>query len=240
MTRNLRRVGPLVALAAVVSFLPSRIEAAPIGVAPGTAKQSVAVTASQNMGAANPGTLLATMTESFDIGGYVVGSVISAVYQNAAGFLDFYYQVVNTTLPGNQNSAISGMSGFNFGGATTSVGYYTGAGVFGGVFQNPFFFGPSWNAGIPRSADRSADGNEVHVWFGPPWGSTKIDPGEASAIVMIATNATTFGSGWATVQNGGPAALDTVRSFQVPEPMSAALALVGFAVLATARRRRQL
>jgi MYXO-CTERM domain-containing protein len=56
---------------------------------------------------------------------------------------------------------------------------------------------------------------------------------------MIATNATSFSSGWATVQNGGPGSIDTVKSFAVPEPMSAALALVGFAVLATARRRRK-
>lgn len=240
MTRILKRVAQFVALAAVVSLVPSQADAAPVLVAPGTAKQSVLITAAQDMGLANPGTLLASMTESFDIGGYVVGSVISAVYQNASGFLDFYYQVVNTTVPGNLNSAISGVAGFNFGGATTSVGYYSNAGVFGGVFQNPFYFGPVWNASVPRSADRTADGNMVNMWFGPPWGSTKIDPGEASSIVMVSTNATTFGSGWAMVQNGGPAATDTVRSFQVPEPMSAALALVGFVALATARRRRQL
>jgi hypothetical protein len=232
-----RRVGPFVAVAALVAFAPASLEALPVAVAPGTAKQSVAVTLAQDMGLASPGTLLATLTESFDIGpGHVVGTVTSAVYQNAAGFLDFYYQVVNTTAPGLSNS-ISGIAGHNFQSLSTSVGFYSNASVFGGVFASPFGFGPSGTH--VRSADRSADGNFVNMWFGPPWGSSNINPGETSSIAMIATNATSFSLGWATVQNGGPASTDTVRAFQVPEPMSGTLALLGFAVLAAARRRQQ-
>jgi MYXO-CTERM domain-containing protein len=238
VTRIFRRVRPFVALAALVAFAPSRVEALPVVVTPGTASQSVAITAAQNMGATNPGTLLATITEALDIGsGHIVGFVTSAVYQNASGFLDFYYQVINTTAPGGTNTSISGLAAFNFGSASTAVGFYTSAAPFGGVFANPFgFFHHGTN---PRSADRSANGNVVNLWFGPPWGSVRIDAGETSSIMMIATNATTFGSGWATVQNGGPASTDTVRSFQVPEPMSAALALLGFAVLAGAGARRR-
>jgi MYXO-CTERM domain-containing protein len=178
------------------------------------------------------------LTEVMDIGsGHIVGTVTSAVYQNAAGFLDFYYQVVNTTPPGGSNNSISGIAGFNYGGATTSVGYYSNAGAFGGLFANPLGFN-GFDTRV-RTADRSASGNVVNMWFGPPWGSSNINPGETSAVLMVATNATSFSLGWATVQNGGPASTDTVRSFQVPEPMSAALALVGFAVLATARRRKR-
>jgi hypothetical protein len=239
LTRILWRLGRFVTVAALVAFASSSVDAAPIAVATGSAKQSVIVTAAQDMGLANPGTLLATMTDAFDIGGgHVVGSVISAVYQNAAGYLDFYYQVVNTTSPSTSSSNISGIAGHNFGGASTSVGYYTNAAVFGGIFQSPVWFSGAWNAPVMRAADRSADGNFVNMWFGPPWGSTTLNPNEVSAIFMVSTNATTFGAGWATVQNGGPASTDTVHSFQVPEPMSIGLALVGFGILMGARRRQ--
>ncbi len=238
MTRIFRSVGPFVALVALVSFGTSRVEAAPIALAPGTPNQSVLITAAQDMGLTNPGTLLASMTEALDIGsGHIVGTVTSAVYQNAAGFLDFYYQVVNATAPGGVNTSISGIAGFNYGGATTSVGHYTNAAVFGGLFASPLGFN-AFNT-TARSADRSANGNVVNLWFGPPWGSSNINPGETSAILLVSTNATSYSLGWATVQNGGPASTDTVRSFQVPEPMSAAIALVGFAMLAGARRRQK-
>ena len=236
MTRMFRRVGSIIVFAAL-AFGPSRAYAAPVLVAPGTAKQSVVVTTAQDMGVASPGTLLATLTETFDIGsGHLVGTVTSAVYRNAAGFLDFYYQVVNSTAPGGTNNSVSGIAGHNFGSATTSVGYYSNAAVFGGIFASPFGFNAvSTNL---RSADRSADGNFVNMWFGPPWGSSNINPGETSAILLVATNAVSFGAGWATVQNGGPASTDTVRSFQVPEPASMGLTLLGFAVLAGIRRRQ--
>jgi hypothetical protein len=238
VTRILRHVTPFAILAGVVCFAPSRVEASPIALAAGTPNQSLAITTSQNMGSTSPGTLLATLTAPMDIGsGHIVGSVISAVYRNASGFLDFYYQVVNTTPAGGTSNSISGLAGYNFGTASTSVAYYSNATVFGGVFAAPnFFFGAE---GRPRSADRSADGNVVNLWFGPLWGSNKIDPGETSAILMVATNARSWGSGWATVQNGGPASTDTVQSFQVPEPTSATIALLGFAVLAGVRRRQQ-
>jgi hypothetical protein len=235
--RIAQKVTPLVAMAALVFFAPVRADASPIVVAPGTASQSVAITTAQDMGSTSPGTLLATLTQAMDIGsGHIVGSVISAVYQNAAGFLDFYYQVVNTTPPGGTSTSISGLAGFNFGSASTSVGYYSNASVFGGVFANPLGF---FNIDTrPRSADRSSNGNVVNMWFGPPWGGSNINAGETSSILMVATNTRNWGYGWATVQNGGPASTDTVRSFQVPEPMSATIALLGFAVLAGARRRK--
>jgi hypothetical protein len=238
VTRNLRAVTPVLVLTGLVTFASSRIEASPILVAPGTASQSVVVTTAQNMGSTNPGTLLASLTQAFNIGsGHVIGTVTSAVYQNANGFLDFYYQVVNTTPPGGTSNSVSGIAGFNFGSASTSLGYYSNASVFGGLFGSPLGFN-AWEP-RPRSADRSANGNVVNMWFGPPWGASNINPGETSSILMIATNTRNWGYGWATVQNGGPASISTVRSFQVPEPASAALALLGFAVLAGARRRQQ-
>ena len=237
MKRILQKATPF-ALAALVAFAPQGVEGAPIALAAGTPNQSLAITAAQDMGLANPGLLLASLTEAIDIGGgHIVGTLTSAVYQNAGGFLDFYYQVVNTTAPGGANTSISGMAGFNYGSATTSVGVYSNASPFGGLFSNPLGF---FAAGTgPRSADRSADGNVVNLWFGPPWGSSNISPGETSSIMMVSTNATSFSFGWATVQNGGPASTDTVKSFQVPEPMSATLALLGFVVMAGVRRRQQ-
>lgn len=239
MTQTVVRTAALFALVGLLSLV-SPVEASPVVVAPGTANQSVLIGTSQNMGTTNPGTLLATMSQALNIGsGHIVGTVISAVYQNAGGFLDFYYQVINTTPGPANNNSISGLAGYNFGGFTTSVGYYSSASVFGGVFQSPLhFFGPGWE-GRPRSADRSANGNVVNLWFGPTWGATKIDPGEVSNILMISTNATNFGLGWATLQNGGPASTGTVQSFQVqvPEPASVAVVMFGLAVLASRRRR---
>jgi MYXO-CTERM domain-containing protein len=232
--RILQKALPIVALAALAAFTPTRVEAGPIALAPGTPNQSLLLTGAQDNGLASPGTLLASIASPFSIvspgNGIILGSVTAAVYKNALGFIDFYYQIVNTTVSTNTHLAISGLTGYNFGGYSTSVGYYSNASVFGGLFATPT---GGLHAVNPKTADRSTDGNKVTLWFGPPFGS-KVFPQTTSAVLQIATNATSFGSGSATVQNTGYA---TVNAFSVPEPTSAVVALLGFALLGMRRRR---
>jgi PEP-CTERM motif-containing protein len=227
--RILQKAIPVIALVSLVAFAPARVEAGPI--LPGTAKQSVPVTTSSDFGSADPGTFLAKITSPWNIttlnNAHIVGSLTTAVYRNALGFVDFYYQIVNTTAPGNNNLSISGLAGSNFGNYTTSVGYTQTNAMFGGLFAAP-------TAGVrPKSADRGADGNKVTMWFGLPF-TNKVLPQQTSAIMQIATNSRGWWWGYATVQNTGAA---TVPAFQVPEPASAVTALLGFALLGIRRRR---
>ena len=199
----------------------------------------MAITSAANLGATDPGSFLAQTTSVFNIlsgtNGIINGSLTSAVYQNQSGFMDFYYQITNSTASTNQNLSISGLTGFNFGAFATSVGYYSNASVFGGLFASP-------TAGVvPKSADRTADGNEVTLWFGPPWGN-KVFPGQTSSILQISTNATTWGPGFATVQNHGVA---TVNSFQpgpvaaIPEPEIYAMMGIGLGLLGWVGRKKR-
>jgi hypothetical protein len=229
----LKNAASLFALVALLSSAQVA-QASPITLAPG--QGTTTITSAQNQGLTSPGTLLATMTQAFNIGsGHVVGNVISAVYRNSLGYLDFYYQVTNTTATGLPNTSVSGVAGSNFGTATTAVGYYSTASPFGGVFLNPSASGPA--GGAPLSGNR-VNPNVVGLFFGPPFGNNRIDPGDESTIVMIATNARAWSYGWATVQNGGPASISTVRAFQVPEAATATLVLFGLAALAGVHRRR--
>lgn len=231
---RIRNVSYSLVFAVLAILAPSGAEATPIPLAAGTPKQGLTIPGVPETG--HPGTLLDWVSSSFLITKPgkpdIAGTFVSAVYQNAGGFLDFYYQVVNSSIPVvNADQGLSGVSGFNFGSATTAVGYYDSASLFSGVFAAP----NGYPGTRPFSADRTADGNIVTMWFGPPWGSNKIHPGETSSVLMVATNATSYSKGWAEVQN---TASTIVRAFQVPEPATFGLLAMGMALAATVRRRQ--
>jgi hypothetical protein len=186
---------------------------------------------------AAPGTLLATLSAPFSFSttsGTTSGTLLSAVYRNGSGTLDFYYQVVNSAASA---TALSRESDFNFLTFLTAVAYrLDGSTLTGTSFTDG-------TAGIiPVTGDRDILGSTVGFNFVPTPPGTKIPPGSTAAVLIISTNATTFAAGNAEVLDGGT---QTVASFQpaisaaTPEPESAGLFLFGTLVLILWSRYRR-
>src|SRR5579864_8871650 len=119
----------------------------------------------------NPGTLLAFMSAPFSYtttSGTNSGFVDSAVYKEAGGTLDFYYQVFNNA---SSSTALARETNVSFQGWSTSVGYRTdGASLVGTMFVN------GMNA--PITADSNTQGSVIGFSFYPPTSPpTEIGPG---------------------------------------------------------------
>ncbi len=141
---------------------------------------------------------------------------MTAVYQEAGGTLDFYYQITNNPTSTNCGTAfkpacdpLARETSVSFSGSTTALGFRTDGGALGG-------FSSFVNGTVhPVAGDRDAGGDVIGFSFGPP-DAARIQPGQTSNVLVISTNATTFTSGGATVSDGGTF---TVAAF-APAPVT--------------------
>ena len=180
----------------------------------------------------DPGTLLADTTQTVNgTGGAYTGTLVSAVYMETGGTLDFYYQFTNNA---GSKDAVARITDTDFTGFTTATGFRVdGASLTGAGFSN--------GTVAPVTADRNAPGGDVVGFqFSPP-DSAKILPGTTSDVLVISTNATRFQPGRVNVIDGGVtdvAGFEPAVSTTVPEP--ATFLFLGGGLLALGAIRRKL
>ena len=166
-------------------------------------------------------TLLASISSPFTtpdpsgLGG-TTGVLISAVYLNAGGTLDFTYQISNGA--GSQGS-ISLTDALSFVGSVTNLDFLTnGSALPGGAY-------PTDGTVIPSQAFRSTAGEAGTVGFSfGPQPVYNIQPGQTSVVLFIRTNATLFTSGLIGLIAGGIA---NITAFQPVAPSPCITGLTG-------------
>jgi len=154
----------------------------------------------------------------------------SAVYRNASGFLDFYYQVSNDELA-DDTLPTAGLHRFTASPIsriyTISVGYRTDYSTFGS-----FFTGTDGLGLAPTSISRT--GSNIGASFG---GSNAVTVGNYSAVVVVKTNAPSWRAGNMSLINDGTGRVNTLAA--VPEPSSLAMVLPGLLPLGFVLLRRR-
>jgi hypothetical protein len=184
------------------------------------------------------GTLEATLIDPWSFtttAGTTSGTLITAVFKEASGTLDFYYQVINDA---TSATSIKRVSEVNFDSFNTDVAFRTD----GSTLGVPGFVDGVCGSliGCPSTADRSS--GVIGFNYGPS-ADAKIKPGTASFVFVISTNGTSFRSGNAELQDGGNATVTTfqpsIGESRLPEPGTMALFGGGLLALAGIRRRRR-
>ena len=163
------------------------------------------------------------------------GTLSSAVYRNDEGFIDFYYQISNTTVA-PEDDTLTRSAHVDFTGFTTDVYYITTPGSFIACTACPggFFLDGTEE---PDSADRKVD-STVGFDFAPTSAGEGVDPGEVSFVYVIRTNATNYTQGGSSMSNGGTANVITFQPAVVPEPGTLGLFALGLLASAASLRRR--
>ncbi len=190
----------------------------------------------------NPGNvpLLDTVTGTFSFGsgaGLITGTYVGVVAVDpfgvtCAGCLDFAYQI---SLDSGLSAGIFTSSVGRFGGYSTDVGYITGTGNMGG----------GGGDGAPISVNRGPFGGGIGFIFVQPGAGAAIGPGGSSAVLIVATNATTYDSqgvlgmsgGTGTIPSGGQITGLFEPTFLGPEPSTMLLLGLGLAGIGAIRKR---
>jgi hypothetical protein len=190
---------------------------------------------------AETGTLVAQHSATFDVAvanglpaqSDAYGTLAEGVYQEAGGVLDFVYQFTET----NPAVGLSSVSLASYAGFTTDVNYslLQPTANPGGLFSLP----TAAPGVIPVQATRTGlNGSLINYTFNDGAIGAGGDAGTESAVLIIRTNATTFGPGSYAVQNTFN---QTLFGFYAPtpEPRLAGLVVVAlFGVVAFFIRRR--
>jgi hypothetical protein len=165
------------------------------------------------------GTLLASALSPFSVGA-TSGTLETAVFREAGGTLDFYYQVnVTTTATAVSFLNVFGYSGF----PTADEGYRTDGGSLPGGFVD--------GTVIPTSVFRAVD----RIAFTIP----NVGAGQSSSVLEVQTDARAFIGTTSALVAGGDGQTTALTTFAplAPEPGSVLLIGGGFLAIAGLRRR---